>query len=165
MPRRAAFWKYLMRVSKPHHVNENIKRKHTLQLYTNGIYPKCPLYKAWKTRMTSASLFVLMKETKCKLYLAFKTKRPNSAWVHRRQHPARQEEHGSGQQDISGSRRLWLEATTNRISACQQERTEAATHYAASHIQNYLNLYAPCVLYIGQAFRYSPENAFYIFNQ
>ena len=26
------------------------------------------------------------------------------------------------------------------------------------------NLQAPCVLYIGQAFRYSPENAFYIFN-
>ena len=24
---------------------------------------------------------------------------------------------------------------------------------------------APCILYIGQAFRYSPENAFYIFNQ
>ena len=28
-----------------------------------------------------------------------------------------------------------------------------------------LNLQAPCVLYVGQAFRYSPENAFYIFNQ
>ena len=28
-----------------------------------------------------------------------------------------------------------------------------------------LNLQAPCVLYMGQAFRYSPENAFYIFNQ
>ena len=28
-----------------------------------------------------------------------------------------------------------------------------------------LNLLAPCVLYIGQAFRYSPENAFYILNQ
>jgi len=27
------------------------------------------------------------------------------------------------------------------------------------------NLQAPCFLYIGQAFRYSPENAFYIFNQ
>ena len=27
------------------------------------------------------------------------------------------------------------------------------------------NLWAPCVLYIGQAFHYSPENAFYIFNQ
>ena len=28
-----------------------------------------------------------------------------------------------------------------------------------------LNLQARCVLYIGQAFRYSPENTFYIFNQ
>ena len=28
-----------------------------------------------------------------------------------------------------------------------------------------VNLQVPCVLYIGQAFRYSPENAFYIFNQ
>ena len=27
------------------------------------------------------------------------------------------------------------------------------------------NHYAPCILYIGQAFRYSPEKAFYIFNQ
>jgi len=27
------------------------------------------------------------------------------------------------------------------------------------------NLQATCVLYIGQVFRYSPENAFYIFNQ
>jgi len=30
---------------------------------------------------------------------------------------------------------------------------------------NYLNLQAPRFLYIGQAFLYSPENAFYIFNQ
>ena len=28
-----------------------------------------------------------------------------------------------------------------------------------------INLYAPCFLFIGQAFRYSPENALYIFNQ
>jgi len=28
-----------------------------------------------------------------------------------------------------------------------------------------VNLQATSVLYIGQAFRYSPENAFYIFNQ
>ena len=27
------------------------------------------------------------------------------------------------------------------------------------------NLQAPRFLYIGQAFRYSPENAFYVFNQ
>jgi hypothetical protein len=30
--------------------------------------------------------------------------------------------------------------------------------------QIFINLYAPCVLYIGQAFHYSPDNAFYIFN-
>jgi len=30
---------------------------------------------------------------------------------------------------------------------------------------NPFNLYAPHFRYIGQAFRYSPENAFYIFNQ
>jgi len=29
----------------------------------------------------------------------------------------------------------------------------------------YFNLYAPHFLYIGQAFRYSLDNAFYIFNQ
>jgi len=28
-----------------------------------------------------------------------------------------------------------------------------------------INLYAPRFLYIGQAFRYSPENDFHIFNQ
>jgi len=28
-----------------------------------------------------------------------------------------------------------------------------------------INLYAPCILYIGQAYRYSPEYAFYIFSQ
>ena len=28
-----------------------------------------------------------------------------------------------------------------------------------------VKLRAPCVLYVGQAFHYSPENAFYIFNQ
>ena len=36
------------------------------------------------------------------------------------------------------------------------------THIGFSHR---LNLWAPCVLYIGQAFRYSPENAFHIVNQ
>ena len=29
----------------------------------------------------------------------------------------------------------------------------------------YIHLQAPSFLYIGQAFQYSPENAFYIFNQ
>jgi len=32
-------------------------------------------------------------------------------------------------------------------------------------VTSYLNLQAPRFPYIGQAFRYSPENAFYIFNQ
>ena len=27
------------------------------------------------------------------------------------------------------------------------------------------NLYAPCVLYIGQTYRYSPKYSFYIFSQ
>ena len=31
--------------------------------------------------------------------------------------------------------------------------------------QVFFNLQAPLFLYIGQAFRYSPENAFYLFNQ
>ena len=35
----------------------------------------------------------------------------------------------------------------------------------ALHRNDSINLQAPCVLYIGQAFRYSPDNAFYIFNQ
>jgi hypothetical protein len=39
-----------------------------------------------------------------------------------------------------------------------------------SNMHNYctevlINLWAPCVLYRAQAFRCSPENAFYIFNQ
>jgi len=29
----------------------------------------------------------------------------------------------------------------------------------------HFNLQAPCVLYIGQEFRYGTENAFYVFNQ
>jgi len=38
------------------------------------------------------------------------------------------------------------------------------THSVYFTLKTSLNLQAPCVLYIGQAFRYSPENAFYIFN-
>ena len=30
---------------------------------------------------------------------------------------------------------------------------------------NIFNLYAPCILYIGQTYRYSPQYAFYIFSQ
>ena len=32
-------------------------------------------------------------------------------------------------------------------------------------VSSNVNLQAPCVLYIGQAFRYFPENTFYIFNR
>ena len=35
----------------------------------------------------------------------------------------------------------------------------------AQHIYIYIYVVALCILYMGQAFRYSPENAFYIFNQ
>ena len=46
---------------------------------------------------------------------------------------------------------------------------KCSKYYAAYHphdrLEDSTNLQAPCVLYIGQAFRYSPENAFYIFNQ
>ena len=45
--------------------------------------------------------------------------------------------------------------------------------YRKGDVENYqllmavdiFNLQAPCVLYTGQAFRYCPENAFYIFDQ
>jgi len=40
-----------------------------------------------------------------------------------------------------------------------EDASEVGTYRRSVHLQ------APCVLYIGQAFRYSPENAFYIFNQ
>ena len=37
--------------------------------------------------------------------------------------------------------------------------------YTMIHSSYTLNLQAPCVLYMRQAFPYSPENAFYVFNQ
>ena len=40
--------------------------------------------------------------------------------------------------------------------------------YSSSSVRTqmvWFNLWAPRFLYIGQAFRYSPENAFFIFNQ
>jgi len=39
------------------------------------------------------------------------------------------------------------------------------TSHRQAWATNAINLQAPCVLYIGQAFCYSPENAFYVFNQ
>ena len=46
----------------------------------------------------------------------------------------------------------------NRLSLCTASN-------GAHSLLSCFNLQAPCVLYIGQAFHYSPENAFYIFNQ
>ena len=67
----------------------------------------------------------------------------------------------------------------SRYTLCGQSRTSqelvkycSVRSYACNFHQgtvlwptNAFNLQAPCVLYIGQAFRYSPENAFYIFIQ
>ena len=41
----------------------------------------------------------------------------------------------------------------------------AGANGSCTRLRFQINLYASCVLCIGQAFRYSPENAFYIFNQ
>ena len=62
-------------------------------------------------------------------------------------------------------------------SKCVRKLTRAASCYPWNRIcletltvtlvveSQLINLYAPCVLYIGQVFRYSLENTFYIFNQ
>ena len=52
--------------------------------------------------------------------------------------------------------------TTDRLYS---SLTNKCTFIHLKNIKIYINLQAPCVMYIGQAFRYSPENAFYIFNQ
>ena len=51
--------------------------------------------------------------------------------------------------------------TCNSTSSQQLQRLERE----GRTLQPNINLQAPCVLYLGQAFHYSPENAFYIFNQ
>ena len=38
-------------------------------------------------------------------------------------------------------------------------------HTMCTAIYSYFNLYAPCILYIGQTYRYPPEYTFYIFSQ
>jgi len=55
------------------------------------------------------------------------------------------------------SLRLW--------TLCWTVSWETCIHSSHSMSTTSLNLQAPCVLYIEQAFRNSPENAFYIFNQ
>ena len=44
-----------------------------------------------------------------------------------------------------------------------QRSTDHKQHVNKKHLPSTFNLLAPCILYIGQAFRYSPENAFYTF--
>ena len=39
------------------------------------------------------------------------------------------------------------------------------THLWRGHCNTTLNLQAPCILYIGQTYRYSPEYSFYVFSQ
>jgi len=53
------------------------------------------------------------------------------------------------------------------VAVCQNVSVNCGMEILSTlnSVKNRLNLQAPCILYIGQAFRYSPENAFYIFNQ
>ena len=45
------------------------------------------------------------------------------------------------------------------------DRMISEVHASVRVVNLAVNLQEPCVLYTGQAFHYSPENAFYIFNQ
>ena len=61
------------------------------------------------------------------------------------------------------TKKVWQKVDDSRISSvCSHLADEVEVFDSCSA---FLNLYALCVLSIGQAFRYSPENAFYIFNQ
>jgi len=51
-------------------------------------------------------------------------------------------------------------STYNSASYCQKW-----THVYLCTAQLNINLYAPCILYIGQTYRSSPQCAFYIFSQ
>ena len=49
---------------------------------------------------------------------------------------------------------------------CHENEPSGSKHlHAGDKVKKLFNLQAPSVLYIGHAFRYSPENVFYIFNQ
>ena len=50
-------------------------------------------------------------------------------------------------------------------SKCRSKELKMENHLEGLCVREELNDGAPCVLYIGQVFRYSPENAFYLFNQ
>ena len=53
---------------------------------------------------------------------------------------------------------------TYALDCCSQFETHSYLQ-TKKNIYFSINLQAPCVLCIGQAFHYSAENAFYIFNQ
>ena len=65
---------------------------------------------------------------------------------------------------IFGPYAHWIRQTKQAWSIVNEARRKIfmLQHFATGSV---INLYATCVLYIGQAFRFSPENAFYIFNQ
>jgi len=48
------------------------------------------------------------------------------------------------------------------VSMCKHHHQGVSVY---TKVTKSINLKALCILYIGQAFHYSPENAFYIFNQ
>ena len=60
----------------------------------------------------------------------------------------------------------WTNVLSTNLSTINIRHLKVPRHCTrkAAHCLGF-NLKAPCVLYIGQAFRYFPENAFYIFNQ
>ena len=60
--------------------------------------------------------------------------------------------------------RIYLYMLRRGQLKCEATRAEPIFRLSAKRTSQF-NLQAPRFLYIGQAFRYSPENAFYIFNQ
>ena len=65
-------------------------------------------------------------------------------------------------ESISGSCEYTAVATQHCTARFELKQTECRLFCG---YVGFLNFWAPRFLYIGQAFRYSPENAFYIFNQ
>ena len=63
--------------------------------------------------------------------------------------------------------RLWRMASLCCIRCCNNACTRTWRPQRRSHnpATVALNLYVPCILYIGQTYRYSPVYAFYIFSQ
>ena len=65
----------------------------------------------------------------------------------------------------SSSWRLKLHENLQFRRSCSSEKSRTTYPWTEKSGKPTINLQAPCVLYIGQAFRYSPENAFCMFNQ